>query len=179
MKQYGRVLCVSNGVFVGANLYLIRALRDSGNYVTAVIGARSEKQLFLVEETRMTASETVVIDDEAPEDQRSYDFLTKIINEKHFDKVFTIGSTSMQKHVSELTKPLGVPTTVSLFPIMVDGTGMCGACRVTVGGNTRFACADGPDFDGHQVDFDELIRRMRYYTPQEKIAMVLREGGIA
>ncbi len=179
VKRYGRVLCVSNGVFVGANLYLIKALYESGNEVTAVIGARSEKHLFLVDETKKTASETHVIGDESPEDQRSYDFLAKVLKEKRFDRVFTIGSTSMQKRVSEITKPIGVPTTVSLFPVMVDGTGMCGACRVTVGGATRFACADGPDFDGHQVDFDELIRRMRFYTPQEKISMVLREGGIA
>jgi ferredoxin--NADP+ reductase len=179
VKRYGRVLCVSNGVFVGANLYLVKALREAGNEVTAVIGARSEKHLFLVEETKMLASRAIVIGDESPEDQKSYYFLTKVLNEKRFDRVFTIGSTSMQKRVSELTKPIGVPTTVSLFPVMVDGTGMCGACRVTVGGVTRFACADGPDFDGHLVDFDELIRRMRYYTPHEKIAMVLREGGIS
>jgi ferredoxin--NADP+ reductase len=179
VKKYGRVLCVSNGVFVGANLYLVKALREAGNEVTAVIGARSEKHLFLVEETKLIASKVIVIGDESPEEKKSYDFLTKILNEKHFDRVFTIGSTSMQKRVSELTKPMGVPTTVSLFPVMVDGTGMCGACRVTVGGVTRFACVDGPDFDGHMVDFDELIRRMRYYTPHEKIAMVLREEGIA
>ena len=84
----------------------------------------------------------------------------------------------MQKIISEKTKPFDIPTTVNLFPIMVDGTGMCGACRVTVGGATRFACVDGPDFDGHKVDFDELISRMRYYTSQEKIAAVLQEKGV-
>jgi hypothetical protein len=81
----------------------------------------------------------------------------------------------MQRLVSDITKKLEIPTTVSLFPVMVDGTGMCGACRVTVGGETRFACIHGPDFDGHKVDFDELISRMRFYIPQEKIAMVLHD----
>jgi ferredoxin--NADP+ reductase len=82
----------------------------------------------------------------------------------------------MQRAVSELTKPLAIPTTVNLFPIMVDGTGMCGACRVSVGGETKFACVHGPDFDGHKVDYDLLISRMRFYNPNEKIAMVLYDG---
>ena len=88
-----------------------------------------------------------------------------------------MGPTSMQWSISEITKPMEIPTTVSLLPVMVDGTGMCGACRLTVDGSTRFACVDGPDFDGHKVDWNELIGRMRFYTPQEKIAMVLHERG--
>ncbi|TSA40127.1 sulfide/dihydroorotate dehydrogenase-like FAD/NAD-binding protein [archaeon] len=174
VRGYGDVLCVANGVFVGAHLFLVKALREEGNRVVSVIGARTTDQLFMVDEVREASDEALVA-----EDGEGFELLRGLLAERRFDHVFTIGSTSMQRFVSDLTRPSGTPTTVSLFPIMVDGTGMCGACRVTVGGHTRFACVNGPDFDGHSVDFDELVSRMRYYTPQEKIAMVLRERGVS
>jgi ferredoxin--NADP+ reductase len=174
VRGYGDVLCVANGVFVGAHLFLVKALREEGNRVVSVIGARTPDQLFMVDEVREASDEALVA-----EDGEGFGLLRGLLAERRFDHVFTIGSTSMQRFVSDLTRPSGTPTTVSLFPIMVDGTGMCGACRVTVGGHTRFACVNGPDFDGHSVDFDELVSRMRYYTPQEKIAMVLRERGVS
>jgi NAD(P)H-flavin reductase len=173
VKGYGDVLCVANGVFIGAHVYLAKALRGEGNRVVSVIGARTPDQLFMVDEAKEASNESFVADED-----EGFGLLRGLLAERRFDHVFTIGSTSMQRFVCELTKPIGTPTTVSLFPIMVDGTGMCGACRVTVGGHTRFACVNGPDFDGHGVDFDELVSRMRYYTPQEKIAMVLRERGV-
>jgi ferredoxin--NADP+ reductase len=175
---YGDVLCVANGVFIGAHLYLVKALKEIGNKVVSVIGARSPDQLFHIDEVKRTSDESFVASDDSPEETGGYGFLKGLLEEHRFDHAFTIGSTSMQRFVCELTKPHGIPTTVSLFPVMVDGTGMCGACRVTVGGSTRFACVHGPGFDGHQVDFDELITRMRYYTPQEKIAMVLYDQGV-
>jgi len=174
VRGYGDVLCVANGVFVGAHLFLVKALREEGNRVVSVIGARTPDQLFMVDEVREASDEALVA-----EDGEGFGLLRGLLAERRFDHDFTIGSTSMQRFVSDLTRPSGTPTTVSLFPIMVDGTGMCGACRVTVGGHTRFACVNGPDFDGHSVDFDELVSRMRYYTPQEKIAMVLRERGVS
>jgi len=173
VKGYGNVLCVANGVFIGAHVFLIKSLKREGNRIFSVIGARTPDQLFMVDEARKASDESLVA-----EDGEGFGLLKRLFAEKRFDHVFTIGSTSMQRFVSDLTRPLGTPTTVSLFPIMVDGSGMCGACRVTVGGHTRFACVNGPDFDGHDVDFDELVSRMRYYTPQEKIAMVLRERGV-
>jgi ferredoxin--NADP+ reductase len=173
LKRYGDVLCVANGVFIGAHVYLAKALKKEGNRVVSVIGARTPDQLFMVKEAREASDESLVADVD-----EGFGLLKKLLSQRKFDHVFTIGSTSMQRFVCELTKPTETPTTVSLFPIMVDGTGMCGACRVTVGGHTRFACVNGPDFDGHGVDFDELVSRMRYYTPYEKIAMVLREQGV-
>jgi ferredoxin/flavodoxin---NADP+ reductase len=173
VKGYGDVLCVANGVFVGAHVFLVKALKEAGNRVVSVIGARTPDQLFMIKEARKASDESIVA-----EDGEGFGLLKGLLAKRRFDHVFTIGSTSMQRFVCDLTRPLGIPTTVSLFPIMVDGTGMCGACRVTVGGHTRFACVNGPDFDGHAVDFDELVSRMRYYTPQEKIAMVLRERGV-
>ncbi len=173
VKSYGNVLCVANGVFIGAHVFLVKALMREGNKVVSGIGARTPDQIFMVNEAKKASNEGLVA-----EDGEGFVLLKRLLTESQFNHVFTIGSTSMQRFVSDLTRPTGTPTTVSLFPIMVDGTGMCGACRVTVGGNTRFACVNGPDFDGHIVDFDELVSRMRYYTPQEKIAMVLRERGV-
>ena len=175
LKRYGTVLCVGGGVFLGALLYQIRALKEYGNKVVAVMGARSPDHLIFVDEVREAADEAYVSTDDGSMERTGLGFLEEMLKGRWFDHVFTIGPTSMQKEVSEMTKPYGIPTTVNLFPIMVDGMGMCGACRVTVGGETKFACVDGPDFDGHQVDFDELIARMRVYNAQEKIAMVLHD----
>jgi NAD(P)H-flavin reductase len=178
IKKYGKVLVVGNAAFVGAQLYLTKALKEAGNNIISVISSRREAELFLVDEIKQLSEETFIELEDGEEGHAFFSFLDPFISNKKVDHVITIGSTSMQKIISEKTKPFGIPTTVNLFPIMVDGTGMCGACRVTVGGATRFACVDGPDFDGHLVDFDELISRMRQYTAQEKIASVLQEKGV-
>ncbi|MFH0851013.1 MAG: sulfide/dihydroorotate dehydrogenase-like FAD/NAD-binding protein [Candidatus Bathyarchaeota archaeon] len=178
IKKMGDVLCVGGGVFQGANYYLAEALHSAGNRVTCVLCARSRGHFFLEDELRDICVEVHYATDDGSKGHGSLDFLSGRLEEKGFRHVYTFGPTSMQRAVSEMTRPLGISTTVNLFPIMVDGTGMCGACRVTVGGATRFACIDGPEFDGHQVDFDELVSRMRYYTPQEKIAMVLKEKRV-
>lgn len=173
VENHGTILCVGGGVFAGVLLYQIKVLKDAGNKVVAVVGARSPEHLIFVDEVRAMADELYISTDDGALDLKGLDFFDELLKERKFDHVFTIGPTSMQKDVSEMTKPHGIPTTVNLFPVMVDGMGMCGACRVTVGGETKFACIDGPDFDGHQVDFEELISRMRIYNPQEKISMVL------
>jgi ferredoxin--NADP+ reductase len=175
VENFGKVLCVGGGVFIGALLYQAKALKESGNEVVIVLGARNEDQLFFVEEAKEIADELHVSTDDGAAEHEGLGFVKELLNENTFDHVFTIGPTSMQRMIADMTKPLGIPTTVNLFPIMVDGMGMCGACRVTVGGETKFACVDGPDFDGHQVDYDELSSRMRVYTPHEKICMVLSE----
>jgi ferredoxin--NADP+ reductase len=177
IKGYGEVLCVAGGVFQGVNLYLAEALHGEGNVVTSVQVARSIDHLFLVDETRETCDESHTIVD-GEDGDRLRDLITRLLDEKKMSRVFTFGPVPLQRMVAELASARGVPSSVNLYPIMVDGTGMCGACRVTVGGATRFACIDGPEFDGGKVDFDELTSRLRYYTPQEKIAMVLKERGV-
>ena len=177
IRQYGDVLCVGGGVMAGALLYQMKALKKTGNKITTIIGARSKEHLILVDELRKNSDELYVATDDGSEGEEGLAFLGKILASKKFAQVMTIGPTSMQMTVSEMTRPYSIPTTVNLFPIMVDGTGMCGACRVTVGNETKFACVHGPDFDGHKVNYDELISRMRFYNPSEKIAMVLFDGG--
>jgi ferredoxin/flavodoxin---NADP+ reductase len=177
IQNYGEVLCVGGGVMAGALLYQIKALKKACNRITTVIGARSKEHLILVDELKANSDEIHIATDDGSEGHEGIEFLKDILKTKKYNQVMTIGPTSMQKVVSEMTQPFGIPTTVNLFPIMVDGTGMCGACRVTVGEETKFACVHGPDFDGHKVNFDELISRMRFYNPNEKIAMVLFDGG--
>jgi ferredoxin--NADP+ reductase len=177
IKKYGDVLCVGGGVMAGALLYQMKALKKAENRITTIIGARSKEHLILVDELRKYSDELYIATDDGSEGKEGIAFLVDILKVKKFAKAITIGPTSMQMVVSEMTRPYGIPTTVNLFPIMVDGTGMCGSCRVTVGEETKFACVHGPDFDGHKVNFDELISRMRFYNPNEKIAMVLFDGG--
>jgi len=177
--NYGNVLCVGGGVFVGALLYHLKALRKAGNKITSIMGARNAEHLIFVDEMRAVSDELHIATDDGSMGNKGLDFLKDLLKGRKFDRVFTLGPTSMQREVVEMTKPLGIPTTVNLFPIMVDGSGMCGACRVVVGGETKFACVDGPDFDGLKVDFDHLISRMRFYNPQEKIAMVYHHVEVA
>ncbi len=176
IKNYGTILCIGGGVMIGALLFQIKALKEVGNRILTVIGARSKEHLILEEEAKALSDELYIATDDGSHGHEGIVFIDNILKEKNINHVFTIGPTSLQREISEMTRPYNIPTTVNLFPIMVDGTGMCGACRVTVGGETKFACVHGPDFDGHQVDFDELISRMRFYNPNEKIAMVLFDG---
>jgi NAD(P)H-flavin reductase len=173
IKNYGHILCVGGGVFVGAMLYQIKALKEAGNTITAVFGFRNKDHVMLEDEIKAIADEAYISTDDGSYGHEGMDIVDKLLEKNRFDHVFTIGPTSLQKNLCEKTKPYNIPTNVNLFPIMVDGMGMCGACRVTVGGSTLFSCVDGPEFDGHKVDFDELIMRMRVYNPQEKIAMVV------
>lgn len=175
LENYGNILCVGGGVFVGAMLYQIEAFKEVGNKVTAVFGFRNKDHVMLEDEVNAVADDAYICTDDGSYGEEGMDIVDKLLAENKYDHVFTIGPTSLQKNLSEKTKSYGVPTNVNLFPIMVDGMGMCGACRVTVGGSTLFSCVDGPEFDGHEVDFDELIMRMRAYNPQEKIAMVVKK----
>jgi len=176
IKKFGTVLCVGGGVMVGALLFQIKAFKEAGNRIISIVGARSDEHVILADEVKALSDEFYLASDDGSVGYEGIDFINDILKEKGVDYVFTIGPISLQRAISEMTEPHKIPTTVNLFPIMVDGTGMCGACRVTVAGETRFACVHGPDFDGHKVDFDELISRMRFYNPNEKIAMVLFEG---
>jgi len=151
-----------------------KTLKQLGNKVTSIIGARSKNLLILEEEMKNLSDQLLISTDDGSYGHHGFvtDLLTQLLSKKvKVDFIMAIGPVIMMKAVCGVTGPRGIKTVVSLNPVMVDGTGMCGACRVTVGGKTKFACVDGPDFDGHQVDFDELIKRQAMYLKQEKIAM--------
>jgi len=179
IKKFGRVLCVGGSVMV-APLYLqVRALRKAGNEVTTVIGARIEDLLIFEKEMKDASDEFYVATDDGSKGFKGLDFLKDLLKTGRFQRAVVMGPVVTMKTVSEITKPFNIPTVVTLTPIMVDGMGMCGVCRVTVGGETKFACIDGPEFDGHEVDFEELVKRQRLFLPEERISSLLWEkiGG--
>ena len=146
----------------------------AGNRVVGIIGARSKDLLLFEKELKAFADEVLIATDDGSYGRKG--FVTTLLKErleedKNVAEVVAVGPVPMMAAVADVTRPFGVKTTVSLNPIMVDGIGMCGACRVTVGGKTRFACVDGPEFDGHQVDFAELRRRLSAYRAQEQQSM--------
>jgi NAD(P)H-flavin reductase len=158
-------------------LLQVKAMKDVGNKVTTVLGARIKDALAMEEEAREMSDEVYIATDDGSKGYKGLDFLKDILSKEKFDHCVTMGPVVMMKTVSEITKAFGVPTVVTLTPIMIDGMGMCGVCRVTVGGKMLFGCVDGPEFDGHQVDFDELILRQRLYLPEERLDSVLWEIG--
>ena len=174
IENFGTSICVGGGVGIGVIYPIAKALKAAGNRVISIIGARTKDILILEEEMQKVSDELHVATDDG-----SYGFhgfvstvLQNIIDGgEALDRVFAIGPVPMMRVICEVTRPYGIKTIVSLNPIMVDATGMCGACRVSVGGKTQFACVDGPEFDGHQVDFNLLMSRLRMYTDQEKEAM--------
>jgi len=179
IRNYGKVLCVAGGVMTAPMLLQVRALRESGNQVTTVVGARIKQLLFFEDEMKALSDKFFVATDDGSKGYKGLDFLKEVLKNEKFDRCVAYGPVVMMKNVSEITKPFGVPTVVSLTPIMVDGMGMCGVCRVTVGGKMKFGCVDGPEFDGHGVDYDELINRQRMFLPEERLSSLLWEmrGG--
>jgi len=179
IRNYGKVLCVAGGVMTAPMLLQVRALCESGNQVTTVVGARIKQLLFFEDEMKALSDKFFVATDDGSKGYKGLDFLKEVLKNEKFDRCVAYGPVVMMKNVSEITKPFGVPTVVSLTPIMVDGMGMCGVCRVTVGGKMKFGCVDGPEFDGHGVDYDELINRQRMFLPEERLSSLLWEmrGG--
>jgi NAD(P)H-flavin reductase len=177
IEKFGTVLCIGGGVMVAPLHFQAKAFHKVGNKVIGVIGAGTESQLIFEKEMREACDELYVATDDGTKGNKGLDFIKNLLKERKIDRVVAMGPIVMMKTVSELTRPYGTPTIVTLIPLMVDGMGMCGACRVTVGGKTMFACADGPDFDGHQVDFEELMARLKMYASQEKLAFVFYEKG--
>ncbi len=177
IEKFGTVLCVGGGVMTAPLHFQARAFREAGNNVIGVVGATTKNHLIFLDEMKKTCNELYVATDDGTEGYRGIDFLKDMLKERKVDRVITEGPVVMMKAVSDLTREQGIPTIVNLLPIMVDGMGMCGACRVTVGKNMLFGCVDGPDFDGHQVDFDELLARLKMYTSHEKLAYVFWEEG--
>lgn len=177
IEKFGTVLCVGGGVMVAPMHFQAKAFREAGNNVIGIVGATTKDHLIFLDEMGKTCNELYVATDDGTKGHKGMDFLRDLFKDKKIDRVVAEGPIVMMKAVSELTRQHGIPTIVNLTPIMVDGMGMCGACRVTVGSKTLFACVDGLEFDGHQVDFDELLARLKMYTPQEKLAYVFCEEG--
>ena len=170
IEQFGTVVCAGGGVGVAPMLPIVRALKAAGNRVITVLAARTKELIILEDEMRASSDEVVIMTDDGSYGRKGLVTagVEEIINREHVDKCFAIGPAIMMKFVCDLTRRYGIPTDVSLNTIMVDGTGMCGACRVTVGGKTRFVCVDGPEFDGHEVDFDEMLKRMGAFRDIER-----------
>lgn len=175
IKNFGRVLCVAGGVMIAPTLLLVRALREAGNTLTTVVGARIKDLLFFEEEMKSLSDRFYVATDDGSKGFKGLDFLKEILEKEKFDHCVASGPVVMMKNVSEMTKPYNIRTIVTLTPIMMDGMGMCGVCRVTVGGKMKFGCVDGPEFDGHAVDFDQLINRQRMFLPEERLSSLMRE----
>lgn len=168
-----KVAVVGGGVGCAIALPVAQKLHDQGAVVHAIVGFRSKDLVILKEEFQAASEKLLLMTDDGSAGQKGLvtDALKKLIESgEQYDQVIAIGPLVMMKFVCALTKQYDIPTVVSMNPLMVDGTGMCGGCRLTVGGTMRFACVDGPDFDGHQVDFDEAIARAAIYRPQEQQA---------
>lgn len=175
-KFDGVTVCVGGGIGVAPVHPIACALKEAGNRVISIIGARTKELLIMEEEMRRASDELFVATDDGSYGHHGFvtDVLKDVIEREGKENValaVAIGPVPMMRACCKVTEPYGVHTVVSLNPIMVDATGMCGACRVTVGGETKFACVDGPEFDGHQVDFDELSKRLRAYVEDERRAM--------
>ena len=171
IEKLGTVVCVAGGFAVAVIVPIARALKQAGNRVISILGARSKDLIFWEEELRRVSDELIVTTDDGSYARKGLvtEPLKELVeSDGKVDRVIAIGPSIMMKFCAKTTEPFGVKTIVSLNPIMVDGTGMCGCCRVSVGGVTRFACVDGPDFDGHQVDWDLLFARQRTYLDEEK-----------
>ncbi len=173
IENFGTVVCAGGGVGVAPMLPIIKALKASGNRVISVLAGRSKDLIILEDEVRQHSDEVIIMTDDGSYGQKGVVTvgIEQVIQREQVDKVFAIGPAIMMKFCCLLTKKYGISTDVSLNTIMVDGTGMCGACRITVGGKTKFVCVDGPEFDGHEVDFDEMLSRMTAFKAEEMEAM--------
>jgi ferredoxin--NADP+ reductase len=171
IEKFGTVVCVAGGFAIATIMPIARAMRQAGNRVLSIMGARSKNLIFWEEELSQVSDQLIVTTDDGSYGRKG--LVTEPLRELlsgdgKISRVIAIGPSVMMKFCAKTTEPFGVKTIVSLNPIMVDGTGMCGGCRVAVSGATRFACIDGPDFDGHQVDWDLLLARQRIYLDEEK-----------
>ncbi len=173
IENYGTAVVIGGGIGIAPAHPIAQALKQVGNTVISILGARSQELLVMQEELCRASDEVLICTDDGSCGDKGLvtHVLTRLIESgRKIDFVFAVGPVIMMKFVSVLTKAHGIRTMVSLNPIMVDGTGMCGGCRVSVDGKMRFACVEGPDFDGHQVDFDELMKRQAFYKEQERLA---------
>ena len=169
IERFGTVVCCGGGVGCAPLLPIVTAMKAAGNRVITVLAARTKELIILEEQMREHSDEVIIMTDDGSYGQKGLvtQGVEEVINREKVDLCVTIGPAVMMKFVSLLTQKYNIPTVASLNTIMVDGTGMCGACRITVGGKTRFVCIDGPEFDAHQVDFDEMLMRLSSYKDVE------------
>ena len=180
IEKVGTVVCAGGGVGVAPLLPIVEAFHKAGNRVIVVLAARTKDLVILEEQMRQNSDEVIIMTDDGSLGTKGLvtNGVESVINRERVDLCVTIGPAIMMKFVSALTKKYEIPTVASLNTIMVDGTGMCGACRITVGGKTKFVCVDGPEFDGHLVNFDEAMKRQQMYKTEEGRAILrLREGA--
>lgn len=172
IENFGKVVCVGGGVGIAPVYPITRALKQAGNTVFSIIGARTKSLLFWEEKMQDVSDELIVTTDDGSYGRKALVTvpLEELLKDGNINLVVAIGPAIMMKFVCKTTEKYNVKTVVSLNSIMIDGTGMCGGCRVNVGGETKFCCVDGPEFDGHKVDFDLLMERQRMYPEEEKIA---------
>jgi ferredoxin--NADP+ reductase len=170
IEKVGTVVCVGGGTGIAVLNPITRAMKEAGNHVIAIVGARSKNILIMEDQMRAASHDLRICTDDGSYGHHGFvtDVLREVCEKDNPDQALLIGPVPMMKFASLVTKEYDIPTLVSLNPIMVDGTGMCGGCRVTVGGETKFACVDGPEFDGHKVDYDELMLRLQAYLEEEK-----------
>ncbi len=171
IENFGTVVCVAGGFAVATIMPIARAMREKGNKVISIMGARNKNLIFWENELGSVSDQLIVTTDDGSYARKGLvtEPLKELLEDSEgINRVIAIGPSIMMKFSAKTTQPFGVKTIVSLNPIMLDGTGMCGCCRVSVGGVTKFACVDGPDFDGHQVDWDLLFARQRIYLDEEK-----------
>ncbi|PID56018.1 ferredoxin-NADP reductase [candidate division KSB3 bacterium] len=173
LECFGTAVCIGGGVGIAVTYPITKALKEKGNKVIAVLGARTKELVILEEQMRSVSDEIRIATDDGSYGTKGFvtDILQEIIDTQAVDFVLAIGPTIMMKAVSDLTRPYNINTMVSLNAIMIDGTGMCGGCRVSIDGENRFVCVDGPEFDGHSVDFKELMLRQRMYLDDEKASL--------
>ena len=179
IAKYGTVAIVCGGLGTAVAYPVAKALKEAGNKVVSIMGARN-KDLFILEEEMTAVSDEVYFSsDDGSKGQKGFvsDILKSLIAKNYnFNMVFAIGPPIMMSVIADITRPHGIKTIASLNPIMVDGMGMCGACRVSIAGQTKFACIDGPEFDAHKADFDELVKRLKEYPSEEKLSVNFREN---
>jgi NAD(P)H-flavin reductase len=170
IDNFGTVVCACGGVGTAPMLPIAEAMKKAGNHVITVLAARTKELVILEEQMRKFSDEVIIMTDDGSYGNKGLvtDGVEMVIKRQKVDLCVTIGPAIMMKFVSELTKRYNIPTIASLNTIMVDGTGMCGACRISVGGKTKFVCVDGPEFDAHQVDFDEMLIRLNGYKDIER-----------
>lgn len=180
IENFGTVVTIGGGVGTAVIYPVTKALKEAGNKIISIVGTRSKETLILEDEMRDASDQLLITTDDGSYGRHGFvtDELKRLIDEgKKIDLVFAIGPCVMMKAVSNLTRQHNLKTIVSLNSIMVDGTGMCGSCRVTVGDKTKFVCVDGPDFEADKVNFDELMDRQRIYLDEEKISIERYKGG--
>lgn len=181
VERFGTVICVAGGFAIATIVPIARAMKQAGNKVISIMGFRTRSLVFWEEKLNSVSDELIVTTDDGSYKRKGLvtEPLKELLQQTRIDRVIAIGPTAMMKFCSLTTKPFDTKTIVSLNPIMVDGTGMCGCCRVSIGDETKFACVDGADFDAHEVDWDLLMNRQRSYIDEEKKSLDLWQTSIS